>query len=72
MLENVQDEISRQIGSRESQQNKSGTCFAGHPVIIKYYQQPSAFYWPVHLFAKTQYIIILIFILLCYGKSINE
>ena len=32
MLENVQDGISRPIGGRESQKNKSGMCFPGHPV----------------------------------------
>ena len=32
LLKNVQDGISKPIGSREIKKKKSGTCFAGHPV----------------------------------------
>ena len=34
LLKNVQNGIYRPLGSLENQKNKSGTCFAGHPVYV--------------------------------------
>ena len=33
LLKNVQDGISRPLGSRKIQKNKSGNGFGGHPVV---------------------------------------